>query len=427
VGLKIVTSSPRNRALGQALAGFALFFLGLSILKTSLESLTGGLESGVLLNGSYGLGTFFLVGFLATVLTQSSSAALAIVLTAAAGGLIRLDSAAVAVIGANLGSTSTALLAALKATANARRLAVGHILFNAVTGIIALLILPVMLWSVAQLANWLSLDANPAVSLALFHTLFNVLGAFLMLPFIPRFAFFLSHLFRSKEEDSGEPRFLDDTLVTTPELAIGAVDQEMKRLIGHTRGLLRVCVDREALTAARIQPKVEAAQSLNQAINDYISRLRAEPMHPETVDALSLSIRTCRYLSEAITQAPALLRLRDTADRPDFGPLKQPLQAYLDTLRQLMVDDRPLPDTFARSELIYHKLKSSLLATIVRREIPTGVGEQALDDLSAVRRLADQWNKSLQWQAATELLSHEGAAVPETTPETETPPSEPGK
>ncbi len=427
VGLKTVSSNQRSRAMGEAIAGFALFFLGLSILKTSLESLTGGLESGLLLNGNYGLGTFFLVGFLATVLTQSSSAALAIVLTAAAGGLIRLDSAAVAVIGANLGSTSTALLAALKATANARRLAIGHILFNAVTGLIALLILPLMLWSVARLANWLSLDTNPALSLALFHTLFNVLGAFIMLPFIPRFAFFLSHLFRSKEEDSAEPRYLDDTLVTTPELAIGAVDQEMKRLIGHTRGLLRACVDREALTAARIRPKVESAQRLNQAINDYVSRLRAEPMHPATVDALSLSIRTCRYLSEAITQAPALLRLRDTADRPDFAPLKAPLEAYLDTLRQQMDDDEPLPEAFARSEQIYHKLKSSLLATMVRREIPTSVGEHALDDLSSVRRLADQWNKSLQWQAATELLSRDQQADPEPSPETETPPSESGR
>ncbi len=141
-----------------------------------------------------------LMGLLATVLTQSSSAALAIVLTAAAGGLIPLDNAAAAVIGANLGSTSTAALSALKATANARRLATGHILFNLVTGVIALLVLPAMLWLVNILTDWLDLEANPAVSLALFHTLFNVLGAAIMLPFTLPFARFLGRLFRSKKK-----------------------------------------------------------------------------------------------------------------------------------------------------------------------------------------------------------------------------------
>merc|ERR1711964_661054 len=104
----------------------------------------------------------------------------------------------------------------------------------------------------------------------------NVLGAAIMLPFTQPFARFLGRLFRSKEEDNAEPRYLDDTLVTTPELAIGAVDQEMKRLIGHSRGLLRVCLDRESLEESDVRPKADAVRNLNLAINDYIGRLRAE-------------------------------------------------------------------------------------------------------------------------------------------------------
>tara|TARA_Y100001001_G_scaffold2129_1_gene2544 strand:- start:17545 stop:18381 length:837 start_codon:yes stop_codon:yes gene_type:complete len=86
MGVKMISRNPRNRSLGQAFAGFALFFLGLSILKSSLETLAGGLDSDVLVGAGYGLPAFVLIGFLATVLTQSSSASLAIVLTAAAGG-----------------------------------------------------------------------------------------------------------------------------------------------------------------------------------------------------------------------------------------------------------------------------------------------------------------------------------------------------
>ncbi|NIV40147.1 MAG: Na/Pi cotransporter family protein, partial [Anaerolineae bacterium] len=67
---------------------------------------------------------------------------------------------------------------------------------------------------------------------------------------------------------------------------------------------------REDLKPAQIQPKADACRSLNTAIVDYVSRVRAEKMHPSTVDSLTLSIRTCRYLMEATDLAAELLKLR---------------------------------------------------------------------------------------------------------------------
>ena len=405
VGVKLISRNPRNQFLGEALAGFALFFLGLSILKTALESVAGGFTSGGIVAPDYGLPAYMAIGLLATVLTQSSSAALAIVLTAAAGGLITLDNAAAAVIGANLGSTSTAALSALKATANARRLAIGHILFNTLTGAIALLILPIMLWTVASLTDLLELEANPAISLALFHTLFNVLGAFLMLPFTKPFAKLLGRMFRSKEEDNAEPRYLDDTLVSTPELAIGAVDQEMKRLIGHSRGLLRVCLDRESLTEADIRPKAEAIRNLNNAITDYIGRLRTEKMQLSVVDALTISIRTCRYLTEATELASRLLTLRALSRRTDFTGVMEVMDRYLSTIRALVAAEEPAPELLMEAERTYHQLKNATLQMMVTRQFSTELGDQTLDTLSSVRRLNDQWGKSLNWRPATEILN----------------------
>ncbi|MBB5319641.1 Na/Pi cotransporter family protein [Marinobacter oulmenensis] len=405
VGFRLISKKPRNQFLGEALSGFALFFLGLSILKTALEGAAGSFTGGEMISPDYGLPMFLLIGLVATILTQSSSAALAIVLTAAAGGLIALDDAAAAVIGANLGSTSTAALSALKATANARRLAVGHILFNLVTGAIALLIMPVMLWTVDQFTHWLDMEANPAVSLALFHTLFNVLGAGLMLPFTAPFARFLGRLFRSKEEDNAAPRYLDDTLITTPELAIGAVDQEMRRLIRHTRGLLRVCVDREGLDPAQIKPKADAIHSLNDAITDYIGRLKAEKMQLSIVEALAVSLRTCRYLAEAAALAPQLLALRRLDERTEFKGMNVSDQQYLDILRELVASEgEPSGELLGRAEQTYHTLKEETLQIMVRHTSGTEIGEEMLDTLSGVRRLTDQWGKALRWQSATELL-----------------------
>lgn len=408
VAMKLLSSEQRNQSLGEALAGFALFFLGLSILKDSLGQLTTGFESAELLGQGLALPLFVLFGFLATVLTQSSSAALAIILSAAASNLLSLQDAAAAVIGANLGTTSTAAIAVLKATANARRLALGHVIFNLVTGAIALMILPLMLWLVATVTNWLELETNAALSLAIFHTLFNLLGAAIMLPLLPAFSKMLGRMFKSKEEDNAKPRFLDDTLVNTPELAIGAVDQEMKRLIGLTHGLLRVCLDREDLMPEQIRAKSEAALSLNSAITEYISRLRAEKMLPRTVETLSLSIRTCRYLAETTDLAPSLLRLRRAGALPQFSPLAGELQAYKELLSNLVASEEPPAETFRETEKIYHVLKSRILALIVTGEMPALVGERTLDDLSSVRRLCDQWYKSLDWRPSSELFNEDG-------------------
>lgn len=405
VGIKLISRNPRNQFLGEALAGFALFFLGLSVLKTALESSALGFNDGHLINSDYGLPAFMLIGLVTTLLTQSSSAALAIVLTAAASGLVPLNNAAAAVIGANLGSTSTAALSALKATANARRLAVGHILFNLVTGAIALVILPGMLWLVATLTDLMDLEANPAVSLALFHTLFNVLGAALMLPFIRPFAGFLTRLFRSKEEDNAEPRYLDDTLVTTPELAIGAVDQEMKRLMGLSRGLLRVCLDRESLDETDLRPKADAIRNLNLAITDYIARLRAEKMHPSVVEALTLSIRTCRYLAEATALTMPLVRLRALARRPELTTLNADFDLFFSIIRALVASKNPAPELLSEAEQVYHRLKDATLQQMIQQTFSSSLGEQALDSLSSVRRLTDQWSKALYWQSGIGLLN----------------------
>ncbi|AXS83547.1 MULTISPECIES: Na/Pi cotransporter family protein [Marinobacter] len=405
MAMKLLGREQRNRSLGEALAGFALFFLGLSILKESLGQLTLGFDSTEVLDSGFGLPLFILFGFLATVLMQSSSAALAIILSAAASDLLSLQDAAAAVIGANLGTTSTAAIAVLKATANARRLALGHVIFNLVTGTIAVLILPLMLWLVTTVTIWLALDTNAAMSLAIFHTLFNLLGAAIMLPLLPRFARILGRRFRSREEDSAEPRFLDNTLITTPELAVGAVDQEMKRLLGMSRGLLRVCLDREDLMPDQIRAKSEAVLSLNNAITEYVSRLRAEKMLPLTVDTLTQTIRTCRYLAEATNLAPALLQLRRAWKLPQLTPLSAETERFMGLLRDMVASEAVSAETFGETEKVYHVLKSRMLAMIVTRELPAIAGERTLDDLSSVRRLFDQWYKSQAWRPSSVLLN----------------------
>src|SRR5690606_21867847 len=114
------------------------------------------------------------------------SAALAVALTAAQGGMVTMQGAAAVVIGANIGTTVKALIAAIGATPNAKRAAAAHILFNLLTGIVALMLLPWLIGFMSVLRVWLGLDEAPAAQLALFPTVFNILGIILIWPIASR-------------------------------------------------------------------------------------------------------------------------------------------------------------------------------------------------------------------------------------------------
>lgn len=391
VGLRLASSRHRRKAMGQAITGFALFFLGLSILKSALD---GFADNAILSGPQYGLAAWLALGFVGTLLTQSSSAALAIIITAAAGGLISLDNAAAAVIGANLGSTSTAALSVLKATSSARRLAVGHILFNVITGLIALLTLPALLWFVAWLTATLKLEANAAISLALFHTLFNLVGVLLMLPLAGHMARLLGRLFRSAEEDNARPRYLDHTLLDTPELALAATDREIVRFFALVESLLRAALDRQNLKPADMAKRNESAGALFYAITDYITRLRSTGMAPDIVETLTTSMRTCRYLNEVLTLNHHILEVRNqSAQLPD--PLAVLIQDYLDLIRSTTESGALLESLGEECEKRYQSIKAQTLRMMVRQQISAQQGEALLDTLSSLRRLTDQWLKAL--------------------------------
>ncbi len=128
IPLWFLASQSRQGGFGQVLSGFGLFFIGIDTLKHAFQSISSSFNLSMV--SDFGvLGVLLLVGigFLLTVLTQSSSAAIAMTLTAASGGVLALPSAAAMVIGSNLGTTSTAFFAAIGATPNAKCVAAAHV------------------------------------------------------------------------------------------------------------------------------------------------------------------------------------------------------------------------------------------------------------------------------------------------------------
>lgn len=210
----------RRAQLGMALVGFGLIFVGIDFLQEGM----GGLAQSIDLSGLSQASLFdhialVLLGALMTVLLQSSSAAVALTLTALHSGAIGLEQSAYLVIGQNLGTTVKAVLAAMGATIPAKRTAVAHILFNLVTAVLAFITARYLLTLALFLSSLRGAD-DPAVVLAIFHTIFNLLGAALFLPFTAPFAAYIVRLV--PDRGPALTRHLDKSLLELPHVAVEA-------------------------------------------------------------------------------------------------------------------------------------------------------------------------------------------------------------
>ena len=406
VALRLGSSGKRSRGLGEALAGFGLFFLGLAILKDAFGGMAQNYGAAItgISNSGGSLFIFLLIGFVATVLTQSSSAAIALVLTAASGGVISIHYAAAAVIGANLGTTSTAAVAVLHATPNARRLAVGHILFNLITGAVALSLLPLLMWGVGLLADGLDMEGSPAAVLALFHTVFNLLGVMIMLPLAGPLTILLERLFRNEEEQAGRPLHLDATLTATPDLAVAALHAELLRLRTMANGLVRVALLEPDQSVLALERRTDAMRALVAAIADFIGTVRTESMSREAGESLAQALRVARYLDEAARLSGTAVLLRREAERVTDGGIVAVLRRVITTVGaccDLTVQEVPSPErdserltALDRFEAAYQQAKAELLTAAVARRLTVTATDQLLGALSNTRRMVEQLVKA---------------------------------
>jgi phosphate:Na+ symporter len=398
--LRLGFSSKRTKGLGMALAGFGLFFLGLAILKDAFAGMAQTYGQ-VVAQGEFtsGIGPFLLIGFVATVLTQSSSAAIAIILTAAAGGMVGIESAAAAVIGANLGTTSTALIAVLKATPNAKRLAVAHIAFNALTGAVALGLLPVLLLAVEALGSLFDIQGSPAAVLALFHTVFNVLGVLIMLPLARILTRALELLFRSAEEDMSRPKHLDATLSSTPVLAVAALRHELVRLRSMVTAMMQAALSGTA-PREELEAQAGAVHALGEAVSAFVAGVRTETMTRAVADELAEGLFATRYLQEAARLAPHLLRLRHKTWQLHESPQRAALEEALNVagsclglaarVEEEVEGDRVRAQCMEKFESAYHGTKKALLDAAVLGDLSVQTTDSLLDHLSSSRRSLQQ-------------------------------------
>ena len=263
-GFLLIASGSHQKlaAAGKSFIGFGLLFFGLDIMKTAIESLASSID--LSLYTSLPLIVFVGFGFIVTALIQSSSAATAIVLSALYAQILTFEQAAAMVIGTNIGTTVTALLGSIGGIPDKKRAAAAHLFFNLITAIAAFLLLPFI---VPFLMQTVALQDEPIMALAIFHTIFNLLGVLMLAPFIPFMAKHLKRMFVQAEAVPTKYIHLVDPKI--PDTALIALRNEVSSLFVKTMKF--------ALLLANIRPKdildlkhdAKEAVSLNQGRIDF--------------------------------------------------------------------------------------------------------------------------------------------------------------
>ncbi|MEA3314632.1 MAG: Na/Pi symporter [Campylobacterota bacterium] len=228
------------QGLGNILVGLGFVFLGIGYMKEGFETLKEGLDlAAYAIDGYLGVLVYILLGAIATIVIQSSSATVALIITALATGQIDYINGLELAIGANIGTTVTAVIGAMTSNSNGKRLAVAHFIFNMITGAIAIIFLYPLASLVDTMSASMGIGAEDyAMKLALFHTIFNLIGVLAVSPFTHKLVKFLKTLFIENEEKIDRAKYLDDVVINVPQTAIVSLQKEIEHLYDNASQIL---------------------------------------------------------------------------------------------------------------------------------------------------------------------------------------------
>jgi phosphate:Na+ symporter len=218
-GLTVILFSNIEKVynFGRFTFGFGLLFIGLNWMKGSIEYLALNFDVSVFsgINPYW----YFFIGLILTAVVQSSSAIMVIALSALSVDAITIEAAATLVIGSNIGTTVTVIMGAIKGTPAKKQVAAGHVLFNTITAVVALIILYPLLWVIMEILG----IKDSLMILVCFHSLFNLMGILLLLPFLEKFSKLLQARFTLKTSIT---QYISRVSPNIPTAAIEALRNE---------------------------------------------------------------------------------------------------------------------------------------------------------------------------------------------------------
>ncbi len=281
--MQIVCKKRTLKNLGYVLLGFGILMLGMSTMSNAVVPLRsdpriveylGRFSSHPILG--------LLTGLCMTLVIQSSSATIGILMAMASQGLLPLEGAIPVILGDNIGTCITAVIATLQSGLNAKRVACSHVMFNLCGSIIALCLLPFFI----EFVRYISPAGNIGRQIANAHTTFNVVNTCIFLPLAPYFTRFIKKIMPGEENDiSYQPKYLDKNVLGTPAVALGLATKEVVRMgdlaLENIRKSFHCVDDYNKKDVEFILEHEPVIDSLEEAITVYLTKMSEKNMTKE--------------------------------------------------------------------------------------------------------------------------------------------------
>jgi len=263
--------------IGQILTGLGLLFLGLMLMSESITPLKTyqPIVDALLEMENPIIGV--LAGIIFTAITQSASAFIGIIVILGSQGLLSLEAAIPLLVGANVGTSVTAIIAAVGTSTEAKKVALAHTVYRIIGAALIIWWIPTFADIVRSVSvSESEVGTNIAIprQIANSHTIFYIALTLVSLPFTNIFSKFINKIIPKKTEDqylSLSTQYLDDNILSTPSLALNLAKQESIRMINITQDMLNDALLPFVLKDGSIIPDIEKSEKLVNYLRDNIS------------------------------------------------------------------------------------------------------------------------------------------------------------
>jgi len=363
------------QGLGYVLSGLGFLFLGIHYMKEGFEAFKETLDlSQYAIVGFRGVFFYAFIGIMATLIMQSSHATLVLTITALAAGQISYENALALAIGSNVGTTVTAILGSLGANLEGRKLAVAHLIFNLLTGILAITFIYQLVDIIEFGAAFLGIEAQDyTLKLALFHTLFNLIGIVALLPFTQKMVWLLNTFIKEKPQTLvrvDDALYLNEAALEFPNAAKEVLFKETKHLYINGQSLIAYALSvRPGDITSGIAPDEIILQRSRPMPKDMES-LYERKFKPVYSKIIAFAVRAQTNANEADTEAIMEIRrasLRLAEAIKDAKHLQSNMLRYVGSSNTYIAEEY----NFIRANLIKQLRHINLLLNTEEEEMLT--------------------------------------------------------
>ncbi|HAJ94992.1 MAG TPA: hypothetical protein DCP02_02045, partial [Actinobacteria bacterium] len=310
--LYFVAKRRRMKNIGMTIIGLGLLFLGMTIMKGALGPLKENESFKTFLlifskNPFYGV----IAGLGLTMLLQSSSATIGLLIALGSQGLMPIEAAIPILIGDNIGTCSTALIASIGTTITAKRTAFSHLMFNIFGTFIFVLLL--YIFRLQPLIIRFSGSSIPH-QIANIHAFFNILTTVVLFPFIGFFEKIVVKIFPGKDIIIQKNALhLDNLLIQTPLLAMEQVEKEFIRLTKIAHTMLKLSFERldkrDAVIEEKILDRESAVDSITEDIIRYLTKVSQKPLGKRLSNQLTDQLHIAYDVERTADHAESIMYL----------------------------------------------------------------------------------------------------------------------